>query len=79
MAKPASDKGMRGAVKKVSMGARALDAFLCLLFAYFAYTSTGGWQIFWAASSIFCAFTAITAPIDRLPALIGRIMGMKKG
>jgi len=79
MAKPAPRTGMQGTVKKVSIGARVLDAALCLLFAWFAYTSDStGWQIFWVVSSMFCAFTAATGPLDRLPALIHRVMGVKK-
>lgn len=71
--------GMQGTVRKVSVGARVLDGILCAVFAYFAFTTTGGWQIFWAASAVFCAFTAATGPLDRLPALIQRIMGVKRG
>lgn len=80
MSKPAPGKGMHGTVKKVSIGARVLDAFLCVLFAWFAYTSeSSGWQIFWIIGSVFCAYTAATGPLDRLPALIQRVMGVKKG
>ena len=79
MAKPAPRTGMQGTVKKVSVGARLLDGALCLLFAWFAYTTEStGWQIFWVISSMFCAYTAATAPLERLPALVQRIMGVKK-
>ena len=70
---------MQGTVKKMSVVARLLDAALCVLFAWFAYTTDStGWQIFWVVSSMFCAYTAATAPLERLPALVQRIMGVKK-
>ncbi|WP_292627003.1 hypothetical protein [Novosphingobium sp. 17-62-19] len=79
MAKPTSNSGMSTTVKKVSMGARVLDAVLCVVFAYLALKADSiEWRSFWAVGSAFCAFTAATGPLDRLPALVQRLMGVRK-
>jgi hypothetical protein len=71
---------MSTTVKKVSAGARVLDAVLCVVFAYMAFKAEGTeWRAFWGVCSAFCAFTAATGPLDRLPALIQRLVGVRKG
>ena len=72
-AKSASPKGFRGAVKKVSYGARVLDAILAVVFAYLAFkSSTSFWIWAFALSSAFCVFTAISSPIEKLQAFVVR-------
>ena len=79
VAQPTSNKEKHSLVKKVSFGARVLDAGLCVLFAWFALTSdTVFWQIFWGLGAAFCAYTAATGPLERIPALVQRLMGVRK-
>ena len=65
--------------RKAGVYARVTDTILVAVFAYLAFTSSGGWAILWAACAAFCLFTAITNPLEKIPALISRVMGVKKG
>lgn len=55
-------------VKKVSNGARVLDATLCvgLLVASFWFEQYSNWWWFLVASSALSAVTAMTAPLEKL-------------
>lgn len=68
-----------GMARKAGRFARISDALFVLVFAYLAITSTGGWAVLWGACSAFCLFTAITNPLEKIPALINRMMGIKRG
>ena len=68
----------QGMARKAGLFARVSDSILVIVFAYLAFTSEGGWAVFWAACSVFCLFTAITNPLEKIPAFISRVMGVKK-
>jgi hypothetical protein len=72
-------KGMKATVRKVSAGARILDVVFTVVFAYLAFTSeTLLWQVLFGLSAVFCAYTAITAPLEKLPSVIGRALSLRK-
>jgi len=68
-----------GMARKAGRFARICDALFVLVFAYLAITSSGSWAVFWGVCSAFCLFTAITNPLEKIPALMDRIMGIKRG
>lgn len=69
----------QGMARKAGRFARISDAVLVLVFAYFAATTSGTWSVVWGACAAFCLFTAITNPLEKIPALIDRVMGVKRG
>jgi hypothetical protein len=67
-------------VKKVSNGARVMDAVLCVAFFVAALNAEkfSGWWWFFVVSSVFCAFTASTAPLEKLNKfIVGRFIKSK--
>ena len=65
-------KNNMSTIKKVSNGARLLDAFLCVGFlaASFRFDQYSNWWWFFIASSALCALTAMTAPVEKLNKLM---------
>src|SRR3546814_9929854 len=61
-------KKLESTAKKVSNGARILDAALCAAFfiASFSVEFYSGWWWFFVGSSALCALTALTAPVEKL-------------
>jgi hypothetical protein len=59
---------LENTAKKVSNGARLLDAVLCAAFliASFRVELYSNWWWFLVASSALCAVTAATAPVEKL-------------
>src|SRR3546814_5693653 len=60
-------KKLESTAKKVSNGARILDAALCAAFfiASFSVEFYSGWWWFFVGSSALCALTALTAPVEK--------------
>ena len=72
----------QAATRKVGAFARVSDAILVVVFSYLAITSfssSPGWAVFWGACALFCVFTVITNPLEKIPAFISRVMGVRKG
>lgn len=75
----APNTAMQRTMNKATATARVLDAVLAVLFAYFAYRAgSGGWMWFWAASSVFCVYTAVTAPVRKLPNVVNGILSVSR-
>lgn len=72
---------MQKTVKKVSMAGRIMDLGLAVLWVYLAlHSETSGWRITFWVFAAFCLFTAATAPIDKLFAIVNaRMFSKRKG
>lgn len=66
----------KGTVKKVSGGARIVDAVLAVVFLGLAINS--GWW-FWWVSAVLCVVTATTSPLEKLHDFVkGKFVAVQK-